>query len=123
MGYCHVMQKNYADAVESFSRAIALGDDSSSTEIFLAWAYADAGQSEEARTIINKYLSGRKSFWPSDMALVQASLGDRDAAIASLEKAYADHDYQIRWIKVDPAYDPLRPDPRFVDLIRRLFPE
>lgn len=123
MGYCHVIQKHYAEAIESFNRAIALGDDSSSTEIFLAWAYADAGEIDEARKIINKYVSGEKSFWPSDMALVQASLGEKDAAIASLEKAFTDHDYQIQWIKVDPAYDPLRPDPRFVDLIRRLFPE
>jgi TolB-like protein/Tfp pilus assembly protein PilF len=123
MGYCHVIQQQYAEAIESFNKAIALGDDSSSTEIFLAWAFADAGQTDKAEKIINKYLSGEKHFWPSDMALVQASLGDKDAAIASLENAYTDHDYQIKWIKVDPAYDPLRSDPRFIDLVRRVFPE
>lgn len=123
MGYCYMMRQQYAEGIESFKRAIALGDDSSGMEIFLAWAYANAGQIDQAKKITDKYLSGDKHFWPADMAVVQAALGDNDAAIASLEKAYADHDYQIRWIKVDPACDPLNSDPRFVDLIRRVFRE
>ena len=55
-----------------------------------------------------------------DVARVFVGLGDKDGAIASLEKAYAAHDLQLQFLKVDPNYDSLRADPRFQDLIRRV---
>ena len=50
-----------------------------------------------------------------------AGLGEKDAAFESLEKAYQDRSLEIGpGIKVDPTYDPLRSDPRFQDLLRRI---
>ena len=53
-------------------------------------------------------------------ALIYARLGDNDRAFASLEKAYKAQDLWIKWIKVDPAFDRIRSDPRFADLLRRV---
>ena len=53
-------------------------------------------------------------------ALIYALLGDKDHAFASLEKAYKAQDLWIKWIKVDPAFDRIRSDPRFMDLLRRI---
>jgi serine/threonine-protein kinase len=54
------------------------------------------------------------------MATIYAKLGDKERALAELEKAYQKHAHQLIYLKVEPAWDPLRSDPRFVDLIRRV---
>jgi hypothetical protein len=56
------------------------------------------------------------------MVIVQAYLatGDNDQAIAWLEKAFAQHSNSLTGLKVDPIYDPLRGDPRFQNLLRRV---
>ena len=57
---------------------------------------------------------------PVNLALVYAGLGDKDLAFAWLEKACDDHSQWLSEIRVDPAFDPLRSDTRFVDLLRRM---
>ncbi|HEX6731662.1 MAG TPA: hypothetical protein VF074_16675 [Pyrinomonadaceae bacterium] len=57
---------------------------------------------------------------PAELALLYAGLGDKEGAFASLEKAYAAHDVQMQYLKVDPHYDSLRSDPRFNELLRRV---
>jgi len=53
-------------------------------------------------------------------ATYYAALGEKDAAFAELNKAYENHEYGILLLKVDPRLDPLRSDPRFQDLLRRV---
>ena len=43
-----------------------------------------------------------------------------DGAFAELEKAYQHHDWFLQRIKVDPFMDPLRDDPRYNDLLKRI---
>ncbi len=58
------------------------------------------------------------------MAYVYAALGDADSAFEWMEKAYERRSMRITWIRVNPVFDPLRSDPRFQDLLRRIgFPE
>jgi hypothetical protein len=49
-----------------------------------------------------------------------AQLGETDKAIASLEQACDEHSYGIIYLKVHPNLDPLRQDPRFQALLRRV---
>jgi TolB-like protein/Tfp pilus assembly protein PilF len=57
-------------------------------------------------------------------ARFHAQLGNKDQALAWLEKGYEKHDGQMNLLKVDPSLDPLRDDPRFQDLLRRMnFPD
>ena len=59
-----------------------------------------------------------------DIALVYASLGDKDQAFECLEKAYEERNAWLVALRVDPMFDPLRSDPRFQDLVRRMnFPQ
>ena len=46
--------------------------------------------------------------------------GDKDKALADLERAYSEHYNALVTLKVEPAFDPLRPDPRFQSLLRRV---
>jgi hypothetical protein len=57
---------------------------------------------------------------PMVIALAYVGMGNNDHAIAWLEKAYAQRSNGVIALKVDPAYDPLRGDPRFQDLLRRV---
>jgi hypothetical protein len=47
-------------------------------------------------------------------------MGNKDEALAWLEKAYSQHSNVLTTLKVEPAFDPLRSDPRFQDLLRRV---
>lgn len=52
--------------------------------------------------------------------MVYAGLGEKGQAFRWLERSYQDHDFEMAWLKVDPFIDPLRSDPRFADLVRRV---
>ena len=54
------------------------------------------------------------------MAILYVPLGDKEQAIASLEKAYQEHEGGLRYLKTGTSFDPLRSDPRFQDLLRRI---
>jgi TolB-like protein/DNA-binding winged helix-turn-helix (wHTH) protein/Tfp pilus assembly protein PilF len=93
------------------------------------YAYARAGERDQAlrnlselQELERRSPSGDVS---SDLATVEIGLGNREAALASLEKEYEQHDSDGPWeAKVDPIFVPLRSDPRFQELMRRVkFPE
>jgi hypothetical protein len=47
-------------------------------------------------------------------------LGDKDRAFGWLDKAYEERSYLMAFLRVIPLADPLRSDPRFDDLVRRI---
>ena len=53
-------------------------------------------------------------------ALVYAGLDDHDQAFSWLEKAYEERFYRLAYLKVEALWDPLRSDPQFADLLRRV---
>ena len=57
---------------------------------------------------------------PYPVAVIQAALGRPDEAFASLEKAYNERDSWLDYLSVDPRLSPLRSDPRYSALLRRL---
>ena len=60
-------------------------------------------------------------FFPCNLAVIHAGLGDRSAALSLLEGAYRIHDpaFMIR-IALDPRFDPLRSDPAFKSILQRI---
>jgi len=89
----------------------------------LAITHARMGNTAEAREILNEFLkrSERQYVSPDEIALIYASLGDKDQAFAWLDRAYeARSAFLITGILGSPNYDPLRSDPRFDALLRRI---
>jgi tetratricopeptide (TPR) repeat protein len=88
-------------------------------------AYARAGKKAEAQKAIQQLLEFTKQglgTW--ELALVYAGLGEKDQAFEWLERAYKAHDKGMCFLRIDPPLDPLRSDPRFQDLLRRMnFPQ
>jgi hypothetical protein len=69
-------------------------------------------------------LEGLHDRYPAATSMYYAQLGEKDQALALLEKAYEKLDGEMHTLKVNPRWDPLRDDPRFQDLLRRMkFPE
>jgi TolB-like protein/DNA-binding winged helix-turn-helix (wHTH) protein len=84
-------------------------------------AYARAGQKTEAHKLLQKLIVlSRQKLGTWELALIYAGLGEKDRAFEWLERAYKVHDKGMCFLKVDPPLDPLRSDPRFQDLLRRM---
>ncbi len=119
----YVQKGQYAEAILSYQTSIKL-EETTSGLIYLGRAYALSGKRDEAIGILDKLKTTEKYVSPTEMAIIYAALGDREKAFALLEKAYTERDFQLTSLKVEPAFDPLREDPRFADLLRRLgFPQ
>lgn len=90
-----------------------------------AWktaVYGRTGHMEEARRTLAKLKQVSGSLPDRNATLLVAYLGvdDKEKVIELLQKASSEHSNAVMQIKVDPAYDPLRSDPRFQDLLKRL---
>jgi hypothetical protein len=58
--------------------------------------------------------------FPAPIAMIYTALGQKDEALDWLERGYRVHDGNMVLLKVLPAWDSLRSDPRFQDLLRRM---
>lgn len=107
-----------AKAIQSFQQ---LGDQPHALG-HLGNLYGRMGKAAEARAILPKLQEHveKNGLGRYEIALVYAGLGDKDDAFAWLEKALTAHDKGLTYLKIDPCLDPLRSDPRFDDLMRRV---
>jgi TolB-like protein/Tfp pilus assembly protein PilF len=85
-------------------------------------AYARAGQTDAARKSISQLEEQvrRDGVGRYEIALVYAGLGEKREAFRWLEDSYRAHDVGLVYLKIDPCLDPLRSDPRFDDLMKRI---
>ena len=74
----------------------------------------------EATLLELERLASRKFVTPYGVALVQASLGRSEAALALLDKAFAERSHWLVWLRLDPRWNMLRSDARFAGLVRRM---
>jgi TolB-like protein/DNA-binding winged helix-turn-helix (wHTH) protein/Tfp pilus assembly protein PilF len=88
----------------------------------LAHTYGLAGRQKEARDALRRllHLRRRRPIDPMEIAFAHVGMGNGDLALSCLEQAYEQHSSALTALKVDPVYDPLRGDPRFQDLLRRI---
>ncbi|GLC24905.1 protein kinase domain-containing protein [Roseisolibacter agri] len=89
-----------------------------------ALARVALGQPDEARRTVREIVAlGTRQHVPADaVAMVHAHLGARDSAFAWLERALASRTAALIALPVDPDWGPLRGDPRFAALVRRVVP-
>lgn len=84
--------------------------------------YGRMGRHEAARDLLIRALDRGKRRYvsPVSIAQVHIGLGELDHAFEWLQKGYTDRDATMTSLKVEPVFDPIRADPRFVSLLRRL---
>jgi TolB-like protein/DNA-binding winged helix-turn-helix (wHTH) protein/tetratricopeptide (TPR) repeat protein len=88
----------------------------------LVRAYAHAGRRSEALRLVDELKRRQQTSYVAAAPFVNAYLGldDNEQALAWLERAYEEQSNMLQLIKVHPYFDPLRGDPRFADLVRRV---
>ena len=117
----------YSEAISEARRAREIaGDRGTRAEANLGYALAKSGKEAEARSVLEGLLksSAERYVSPYHIALVYNGLGERNEALAWLERAYAQRKLGMVFLKVEPKWNDLRDDPRFQDLLRRVgFPQ
>ncbi len=112
----------YEQAVATFQQGAAVAEQQGDTgEIpiaHLAYTLAVTDRREDALEILESLLTSRM-IHPRLVAMVYVGLGDIDTAFEWLERSFKEHD-GFWSFKADYEYDPLRDDPRFQDLLRRM---
>jgi len=120
LGRTHAAAGRLEEAMREFERAetdsgghpIATGD--------VGYASALLGRRADGGRCLARLaeMSSQRYVPPSAQAMVHLGLGDRDGVFECLDRAAEDREARIIHLKVDPLYDPVRPDPRFETLLR-----
>jgi tetratricopeptide (TPR) repeat protein len=123
LGTLYLRRGMYKEAIREYETSERFGG----TKLLglLGYAYARSGNKGQALRALSELQDLDKRL-PSgdvsgDLAIVEMGLGNRDEALAWLEKEYQQHDDDGPWdAKFDPIFEPLRSDRRFQDLLRRI---
>lgn len=118
----HFAVRDNSAGIAALRRSAELGTTSSRPQALLGLHLARLGQADEAHRQLELLLArhGQRYVPGTSLAAVQAALGDREAALASLERAQAERDCRLIFLTGDPAWRSLRDEPRLLTLIDRL---
>jgi eukaryotic-like serine/threonine-protein kinase len=120
LGSAYLQKSANQQAFAELEKALSIAP--GNTQVLWRLGYADAltGRRAEAQKVLDD-LSKKKYVPAFVMAIIYTGLGQRDKAFQWLEKSYEEHDSgPFSFVKVYPIFDPLRSDPRFDDLLRRM---
>lgn len=117
----YVQAGDMRSAVETVERIASAEMDPQALAV-AGYVYARAGNREKAAGILNEFerLTEQGNVSAMNFAQVYASLGDKEQAFAWLEKAVEDRAIWLPFLKVDVKFDPIRDDPRFDEILKRV---
>lgn len=122
VGATYLLMGKYAEGIAELQQAHARGAAAADTTAWLAIGYAMAGRAQRAEQLLAELtrLSRRQHVSQTLFAFVHAALGQYDRAFEALDRAHRDHEILLTQIRSTVWVDPLRRDPRFQDLVRRV---
>ncbi len=112
----------HKETITALQKTVDLSGGSLLWKSCLGHAYAVAGRKDEAIKILNELIapSNQGKVFSENIAWIYLGLGEKEKALLWLEKAFDAHDPNMTLLKVWPAWDPLRDDPRFKTLLKRM---
>ena len=118
----YVQKGAFSNALEEIEKWRRAWGDQPWTWSELAYVYGRSGQQAQAEHALKKLLEWdqRKPVDPAAIVRAYIGTGNKDQAFAYLEKAYLQHSSTLTTLKVEPGFDPLRDDPRYQELLRRV---
>jgi TolB-like protein/Flp pilus assembly protein TadD len=122
LGLALLMDRRYSEAIAELEKAVELSGRERWPLRDLGYGYAVSGKRTKAEAVIRELLEKNENGQPlgQDLAAVYAGLGDKDQAFAWLEKDLESRSGLLAWIRWTPAFESLRSDQRFSDLLRRM---
>jgi DNA-binding winged helix-turn-helix (wHTH) protein/TolB-like protein/Flp pilus assembly protein TadD len=122
LGNAYAEKGMYREALSEFRQYSAIDRYTPLSISSLGYVHAQLGERKTALRLLDELraLSKRRYVSSASLAMVYIGLGDKDDAFALLDKAYDEHSFSLAFVKVHPAFDPLRSDPRFGGLMRRI---
>jgi serine/threonine-protein kinase len=122
LGQTYEQKGMFDDAIAEFQKTLSTFAGDTESIAALGHAYAASGRVAEAHAIIDNLTEyGKQRYIPSYFnAQIHAALGQADQAFEWLEKSYEERYGFLIYLKVEPRFDPLRNDPRFEELTRRV---
>jgi tetratricopeptide (TPR) repeat protein len=120
LGQAFVQKHMYDEGIAELQKAIGFSGGNKTFRSALAYAYATSGRRNEALEVLNDLKTRLSNGFSnaSEIALIYVGMGEKDQAMTSLEKAYGERFNPS--VLIRPCFDPLRSDPRFQDLLRRI---
>ena len=122
LGFALIANGQPDQAIPALEKALALSERNPAVIGVLVRAYAHTGRRTEALRLLDELKRRQQTGYVPSAALVNAylGLGDNEQTFSWLERAYKERSPILQYIKVHPFFDPLRGDPRFADLARRV---
>ncbi len=123
LGFVLVAMGRDREAVAPLEKVVAESNGSPAAIGVLIRAYAHVGRRTDALNLLADLQRRRATGYVPAAAFVNAylGLGDKEAAFGALEQAYREQSNILQFLKVHPFFDPIRSDPRFADLVRRVW--
>jgi TolB-like protein/Tfp pilus assembly protein PilF len=122
LGEAYLSKGMYTEGLSALERYSTLSRSDAASLALLGYLHARSGERKKSLEMIEKLkAASMQSFVPAlFIALVYAGLEDKDQAFAWLDKAYEERFNRLAYLKVEVLWDPLRSDPRFTGLLRRV---
>jgi TolB-like protein/DNA-binding winged helix-turn-helix (wHTH) protein/Flp pilus assembly protein TadD len=122
LGFALSFNHQSQEAISALDRAVSVSDRAPGNLGVLAAVYGQAGRRADALRVLAELKKRQKTGYVPAGAFVLAysGLADREQTLVSLEHAYKEQSYILKFLKVHPVFDSLRDDPRFKDLVRRV---
>ncbi len=121
LGESFVQKKLYDKAIEAFSRFPKISWDLGSNGLLLlAYTYSFVGDATTVKANLEMVSAEDRRRSPYYLAFVYISMGDNAHAISQLEYAYQIRVIDMLFLKIDPALDPIRNEPRFKALLKKI---
>ena len=122
LAVAYALKGRYAEAASAAKKFGALSQNQELTKVALAVVYGMSGERGKAVELVNALIESAKNRYvsPYILALGHVHLGDLNRVIELLEEGYVQRESKLVYLLCEPAWDPLRDDPRFQDLLRRM---
>jgi TolB-like protein/tetratricopeptide (TPR) repeat protein len=122
LAQAYEQKRAYEGAITELNRARPISADWSFIVADLGYVDALLGKRSEAEKIIEelKERTAQEYIDPVLIAYIYIALGDKDEAFAWMDKAYQERSGLFVWLQIEPKFDPIRSDPRFDELVRRM---